>query len=138
MEKVTIAFVCVQNAGRSQMSAAFARREKERRKLDIEILTGGTDPADSIHPEVVKVMKERSIDLSNEEPQSITTSELEKCDYVITMGCSASEVCPANMNGENRDWELRDPHNKDEETVRSIRDEIQRRITVLFDELEGK
>lgn len=136
-EKLSVAFVCVQNAGRSQMATAFAEREKNRRQLDVEILTGGTDPADHVHPEVVEVMEERSIDLSDRSPREITPEELEDVDYVVTMGCSAEGVCPAGWNGENRDWDLEDPDGKDPETVRSIRDDIKRRVSILMDEIEG-
>ena len=87
-----VAFVCVQNAGRSQMSAAFARREADRRDLDVEVLTGGTDPADAVHPEVVEVMDELDVDLSGREPREIPTDELESCRLVATMGCSTLEL----------------------------------------------
>ncbi len=136
--KVTIAFVCVQNAGRSQIATAFAERERERRQLDVEIRTGGTDPADHVHPEVVDAMQERSIDLSNRTPRDITPEELQDVDYVITMGCSAEGVCPAGWGGENRDWNLEDPDGQDPETVRSIRDDIKRRVVILMDELEDQ
>lgn len=132
----TVAFVCVQNAGRSQMAAAFANREKRRRGVDVRILTGGTDPADQVHPEVLEVMNERSIDLSDKRPREITAEGLASADVVITMGCSAGEVCPANFDGENRDWDLDDPDDRDLEAVRVIRDDIRRRVTILFDELE--
>ncbi len=87
-------FVCVQNAGRSQMSTAFAERERERRGLEdsIKILTGGTHPADRVHEEVVTVMGELDIDLSDRTPQKVSTKELESCDVVATMGCSTLEL----------------------------------------------
>ena len=89
-DPVRVAFMCVQNAGRSQMSTAFAERERERRGLedDVEILTGGTHPAEGVHEEVVEVMAEEGFDLSDRTPRTITTAELESCDYVATMGCS--------------------------------------------------
>lgn len=136
MSPTTIAFVCVQNAGRSQMATALARREKSRRKTNVRILTGGTDPADHVHPEVVQVMREKGIDLSEEQPREIGPEELKSCDLVVTMGCSERGVCPTNFTGESRDWDLEDPDGKDLDEVRSIRDEIGRRITILFDELE--
>ncbi|SIS19938.1 arsenate-mycothiol transferase ArsC [Natronorubrum thiooxidans] len=131
------AFVCVQNAGRSQMASAFAERERDQRNSDesIEVLTGGTQPADTIHQSVVEVMDEVDIDLRNRSPREITHEDLQDCDYVVTMGCSAEGVCPATWSGENRDWGLDDPHGKDLETVRNIRDEIERRVIALFDEL---
>lgn len=132
-----IAFVCVRNAGRSQMASAFAERECKTRESDasIEIVTGGTEPADSVHEEVVAAMQERDIDLRGRTPREITPADLRDCDYVVTMGCSADGVCPATWSGESRDWGLTDPHGRDAETVREIRDEIEARVTALFDEL---
>jgi arsenate reductase (thioredoxin) len=133
-----VAFVCVQNAGRSQMSAAFAERKAKETADSIEVLTGGTQPADSVHEEVIDVMEEVGVDLSNRTPQEITPENLQNCDYIITMGCSAEGVCPATWSGENRDWGLDDPHGKDVEEVREIRDEIETRVEALFDELTTK
>lgn len=132
-----VAFVCVQNAGRSQMATAFAERERAQRGVEdeIEILTGGTQPADHVHEEVVQVMQEKDIDLSEKTPRDITPEELQETDYVITMGCSAQDVCPATWSGENRDWGLDDPDGQDLDSVREIRDEIERRVSDLFDEL---
>lgn len=132
-----IAFVCVQNAGRSQMATAFAERERARRGAgnQIEVITGGTDPADRVHEVVVEAMKEREIDLGERTPREVTPAELQSVDLVITMGCSASEVCPATWNGENRDWALTDPHGQPMEIVRDIRDEIEHNVVALFDEL---
>jgi arsenate reductase len=132
-----VAFVCVQNAGRSQMATAFAERERERRGVahELEILTGGTQPADHVHDEVVQVMHERDLDLTEKTPRDITPAELQEADYVITMGCSAHDVCPATWSGENRDWGLADPDGRDLDSVREIRDEIERRVSDLFDEL---
>ena len=126
-------FVCVQNAGRSQMSAAFAERERKQRGLEneVDILTGGTHPADEVHPEVIEAMAELDIDLSNKQPQSVSTSELNECDIVATMGCSTLEL---DTTVEVRDWALEDPHGKDMENIRKIRDEVEQRVTALFDE----
>jgi len=131
----TIGFVCVQNAGRSQMSAAFAERERDRRELgdSIEILTGGTHPAESVHQEVITVMQERDIDLSDRTPREVSTDELESCDIVTTMGCSTLELDAENVDV--RDWALDDPHGQDLDTVREIRDDVERRVKALFDEL---
>jgi len=145
-----IAFVCVQNAGRSQMAAAFARRERARRdelvdegaRRDagdrIEIVTGGTQPAERVHDVVVEAMGELDIDLGDRTPREVTPEELRAVDLVVTMGCSASDVCPATWNGENRDWGLDDPHDRPIEEVREIRDEIEARVVALFDELLSK
>nr|WP_082238222.1 low molecular weight phosphatase family protein [Halorubrum tebenquichense] len=132
-----IAFVCVQNAGRSQMAAAFAERERDRRNAGdrTEIITGGTRPADRVHEVVVEAMAEVDVDVGDRTPQEVTPDELRAVDLVVTMGCSASDVCPATWNGENRDWGLGDPHGRPIEEVREIRDEVEARVVALFDEL---
>ena len=134
-EPFRLGFVCVQNAGRSQMATAFAERERERRNLvdQVEIVTGGTRPADSVHDEVVSAMGEVGIDLSGRVPVEVSTSELESCDVVATMGCSTLEL-DTSSGVEVRDWALDDPHGQDPETVREIRDEVERRVVALFDE----
>ena len=138
-ERTTVAFVCVQNAGRSQMAAAFARREAAERELDgeIEVITGGTRPADHVHGEVVRAMQAVDIDVGERTPREVTVGELRDSDYVVTMGCSAEDVCPAGWAGENRDWELEDPDGKPPERVAEIRDEVESRVSTLFDELES-
>ena len=136
MSRLTVSFICVQNAGRSQMASAFAKRENQRRNMNIQILTGGTQPADEVHPEVVKAMQENQIDLSDMKPRKIKPEELHASDYVYTMGCSVEEACPSNYYGHSEDWDLEDPHGKDPDTVRSIRDDIKRRVTILFDQFE--
>ncbi|WP_137285305.1 arsenate-mycothiol transferase ArsC [Halorussus salinisoli] len=134
------------------MATAFAEREaRERREASerderhgasereaeqVEIVTGGTDPAAHVHDEVVEVMAERDFDLSDRTPREVTHEELQACNYVITMGCSAKDVCPATWSGENRDWGLDDPDGQDLDAVRAIRDEIEERVKALFDELE--
>ena len=132
-----IAFVCVQNAGRSQMAYALAQREVEQRGLEdeIELITGGTRPADHVHDEVVRAMHAVGIDISGRTPREIAFEETQGSDYVITMGCSADDVCPAGWAGENRDWNLDDPDGKSAAEVGRIRDEIERRVNDLFDEL---
>jgi len=128
------AFVCVQNAGRSQMSTAFAQRERERRDLEdsVEILTGGTHPADHVHEEVVDVMGEEGFDLSERTPREVSTDELESCDLVATMGCSTLELDAESVDV--RDWALDDPDGQEMEQVREIRDDIEQRVVDLFDE----
>jgi protein-tyrosine-phosphatase len=127
-------FVCVQNAGRSQMSTAFAEREVECRGLGdrVEIVTGGTHPADHVHEEVVTVMDELGIDLSDRTPREVSTETLNACDVVATMGCSTLELDADSV--EVRDWALDDPDGQDLDAVRAIRDEIDERVTALFDE----
>lgn len=138
-DPTTIAFVCVQNAGRSQMAAAFARREREERGLEehVRILSGGTDPTDRVHDVVRDVMAERGFDLDDSRPREITPEEIDDCDVVITMGCDAEGVCPMTWRGDARDWDLEDPHGSSSEDAREIRDEVRRRVGALFDELES-
>ena len=138
-DPVRIAFMCVQNAGRSQMSTAFAERERERRGLTdrVEILTGGTHPAEHVHEEVVEVMDEDGFDLSDRTPREITLEELRSCDYVATMGCSTLDVGEVGEDVDIRDWALDDPDGREMERVREIRDEIERRVKELFDEIEA-
>jgi protein-tyrosine-phosphatase len=132
-----VAFVCVQNAGRSQMAAAFARREIEARNVDdrIEVVTGGTDPAEGVHEEVVSAMREVGIDLGDQRPKEFTHDDAMAVDVVVTMGCSAEGVCPMTWRGDARDWALEDPAGRDLDAVREIRDEIRDRVDVLVDEL---
>ncbi|GAA0262549.1 low molecular weight phosphatase family protein [Halobacterium noricense] len=135
-EPIRIAFMCVQNAGRSQMSTAFAERERDRRGLDdrVEILTGGTHPADHVHEEVIEVMDEVGFDLSDRTPREIPIDDLQSCEYVATMGCSTLDVGEVGSDVEVRDWALDDPDGEDMERVREIRDEIEQRVSALFDE----
>jgi len=138
-EPLQIAFVCVQNAGRSQMAYAFAQREVADRRLreQVNLVTGGTRPADAVHEEVVRAMHAVGIDISDWTPREITFEETQASNYVITMGCSADDVCPAGWAGENRDWDLDDPDEKSAAEVGQIRDEIERRVSDLFDEIES-
>ena len=135
-DPIRIAFMCVQNAGRSQMSTAFAERERDRRSLEdrVELLTGGTHPADHVHDEVVEVMDEAGFDLSGRTPREITLDELQSCDYVATMGCSTLEVGDVGEDVDIRDWALEDPDGQDLDSVREIRNEIEQRVIALFDE----
>ncbi|WP_247002830.1 low molecular weight phosphatase family protein [Halosolutus gelatinilyticus] len=132
-ETLTFGFVCVQNAGRSQMSAAFAERERSRRGLDgeVEILTGGTRPADEVHPEVVEAMAELDVDLSDRTPRAVSTEALNDCTVVATMGCSTLEL---DAGVSVRDWALDDPHGRSIDDVRAIRDDVEARVSDLFDE----
>lgn len=130
-----VAFVCVQNAGRSRMATAFAKREREERGLDdLEILSGGTHPAEAVHDVVIEVMNEEAIDLSGDVPREITEEELKTCEYVATMGCSTLSL---DDSIDVRDWDLDDPHGADPEEARAIREEVRGRVEALFDELEA-
>jgi len=132
-----VAFVCVQNAGRSQMSTAFAERRLAERDLGdhVEIVTGGTDPADHVHDEVVEIMRELDIDLAERTPREVSTEELEACDLVVTMGCSTLSL---DADVEVRDWALTDPDGQDLDAVREIRDDIRDRVGDVFDDLEAR
>ncbi|GAB3691727.1 low molecular weight phosphatase family protein [Salinarchaeum chitinilyticum] len=138
-DPIRIAFMCVQNAGRSQMSTAFAERERERRGLEdsVEILTGGTDPADHVHDEVVDAMADAGFDLAGRTPREISIEELRSCDYVATMGCSTLDVGEVGADVDIRDWALDDPDGKEPERVREIRDEIEGNVRTLFDEVSS-
>ena len=115
------------------MATAFATQECADRSLtDVEIVTGGTHPAEDVHPEVVEVMQEIGIDLSDRVPREISTAELESCDIVTTMGCSTLEL---DAETDVRDWDLPDPDGRSPEEVREIREQIQNRVSALFDEV---
>lgn len=137
---IQIAFVCVQNAGRSQMAYAFAQRERSVRDLerDVEVVTGGTRPSDHVHSEVIDAMAAIGIDISDRTPREVTFEELQASDYVITMGCSADDVCPTSWVGESRDWDLDDPDGLPADTVAAIRDDIEVRVRELFEELNQR
>ncbi len=128
----TIAFVCVENAGRSQMAAAFARRANAQ---GVRILCGGTRPAERVHPVVVTAMREVGIDLSGATPRAVTREEVLESDLVVTMGCASGDVCPATFRGDVVDWALPDPAGKPLEEVRRIRDAIEARVTALLQEV---
>lgn len=119
------------------MATAFAERERNRRDLEdrVEILTGGTHPADHLHDEVIDVMDEAEFDLSDRTPREITLEELRSCDYVATMGCSTLDVGDVGEDVDVRDWALDDPDGRELDRVREIRDEIERRVIALFDEV---
>jgi protein-tyrosine-phosphatase len=134
-EPTRIAFVCVENAGRSQMAAAFAMDALDGTSDRIEVLSGGTAPAEAVHPEVISVMQERGIDLTRHEPRAISKAQTGSADIVVTMGCSAEGVCPATWRGDSRDWDLPDPKGRDVEEVRAIRDRIEALVDALLAEI---
>ena len=136
-EPIQIAFVCVQNAGRSQMASALARRElaERQRENEVSVITGGTQPAEAIHSEVLAAMDDIGVDIKSRDPREITSDELRSSDYVITMGCSDENLCPAGWHGNSRTWDLADPEGRSPSEVASIRDEIERRVERLCDEL---
>ena len=132
-EKKTILFVCIQNSGRSQMAEAFFNKLAVGKAKG---LSAGTRPAEKVNPQVVKVMKEVDIDISNNQPKLLTLEMIEGASKMITMGCGADAdgICPANII-ESEDWQLEDPKDKDIEKVREIRDEIKARVSHLVNEL---
>jgi arsenate reductase len=125
-----VLFVCVHNAGRSQMAAALLDRCAEGR---VHVRSAGSTPADEINPEVVAAMAELGLDLSQEFPKPMTDEFVEAADVVITMGCG--DACPIYPGKRYEDWELDDPADADLDGVRRIRDDIAGRVRRLLDEL---
>ncbi len=129
-QKPTILFVCIHNAGRSQMAAGYARALSGGA---VEVLSGGSEPGDQINPMAVAAMAEEGIDISQAVPTLMTTEQVRESDAVITMGCG--DVCPIFPGKRYEDWELTDPKGKPLEEVRVIRDDIKRRVQGLLAEL---
>ena len=128
----SVLFVCVHNAGRSQMAAALLARHAGDR---VHVRSAGSEPADSLDPAVLEAMGEVGIDLSAERPKVLTSEAVEAADVVITMGCG--DACPVFPGIRYIDWDLPDPSGLDVEQVRSIRDEIDRRVRGLAADLPG-
>jgi arsenate reductase (thioredoxin) len=126
----TVLFVCVHNAGRSQMAAALLAHHA---RGAVEVRSAGSEPADRINPAVREVMAEIGIDLSAEQPKRLTTDAVQASDVVITMGCG--DACPVFPGKRYLDWELTDPAGKSVEEIRPIRDEIDARVQALLIEL---
>jgi arsenate reductase len=125
-----VLFVCVHNAGRSQMAAALLARQAQGR---VVVRSAGSAPADSINPAVVQVMEELGLDLTQEFPKPLTTEAVQASDVVITMGCG--DACPIFPGKRYLDWQLEDPAGQGVDAVRPIRDEIDRRVQALLAEL---
>ena len=128
--KPTVLFVCIHNAGRSQMAAGYLRHLGEGR---IDVLSAGSAPAESINPAVRDAMLEEGIDLSAEKPKILTTEAVIASDVVVTMGCG--DTCPYYPGKRYEDWVLQDPAGQGIDAVRPIRDEIKARVTTLIAEL---
>jgi len=126
----TVLFVCVHNAGRSQMAAAFLKHHGGAR---VEVLSAGSAPANTINPSVVEAMLEMGIDISAEVPKVLTNEAVQESDVVITMGCG--DACPFYPGKRYLDWKLDDPAGQGVAEVRPIRDEIEKRILRLLTEL---
>ena len=129
-ERPMVLFVCVHNAGRSQMAAALLEREAGGR---VDVRSAGSEPADRLNPAVVEAMAELDIDISSERPKLLEDGAVKAADVVVTMGCG--DACPIYPGKRYEDWELEDPSGKDLETVRGIRDEIAEWVSVLAADL---
>jgi arsenate reductase (thioredoxin) len=129
-KKPAVLFVCVHNAGRSQMAAGFMRELAGDR---VEVLSAGSAPKDSINPVAVEAMKEVGIDISNQQPKILTTEAVFESDAVITMGCG--DACPIFPGKRYEDWVLEDPAGQDLEFVRTVRDDIKGRVEALLAEI---
>ena len=127
-----VLFVCLHNAGRSQMSRALFERAAGGRH---EAESAGTTPGDRVHPEVIEVMRELDFDLSDRQPRLLTRELAERADLVVTMGCG--DECPYIPGKRYIDWDLPDPKGRPEAEVRAIRDDIAARVTALLAELDG-
>ncbi len=126
----SVLFVCVHNAGRSQMAAAYLSHLSQGR---IEVRSAGSEPGERVNPSAVRAMAEEGIDLSGEVPKILTADAVESSDVVITMGCG--DACPFFPGKRYEDWVLEDPAGQTVEAVRPIRDEIRRRVEALIRDL---
>jgi arsenate reductase (thioredoxin) len=130
MSKPSVLFVCVHNAGRSQMAAAFLSQLSAGA---VEVRSAGSEPADRVNPAAVQAMAEVGVDIAAEKPKILTDQAVRESDVVITMGCG--DTCPFYPGKRYEDWVLEDPAGKDVAAVRPIRDEIRRRVEALLDDL---
>jgi arsenate reductase len=128
-----VLFVCVHNAGRSQMAAGLLHKLAADR---VHVRTAGSDPAEEINPTVIEAMDEVGVDLSHEFPKPLTDEFVRAADAVITMGCG--DACPIYPGKRYEDWELEDPAGKDLDTVRRIRDQIEDRVRDLVEEIAAE
>jgi arsenate reductase len=129
-EKPTVLFVCVHNAGRSQIAAGYLRDLAGDR---VEVLSAGSEPKDQINPVAIEAMAEEGIDIAGNTPNILTVDAVRESDVVITMGCG--DACPIFPGKRYEDWELEDPAGKDIETVRRVRDDIRGRVEALIAEI---
>ncbi len=126
-----ILFVCVENAGRSQMAEAFAKAYSEGK---LEATSAGTMPAKEVNHVVVQVMREKGLDISVNKPKLIADQMVQEADTIIVMGCSAEGFCPAPLLNKVVDWGIEDPKGKPVEKVREIRDEIEKKVRIMLGE----
>jgi protein-tyrosine-phosphatase len=130
-EMKRVLFVCVENAGRSQMAEAFTNHYG---KGKFAASSAGIKLAEKVNPVVVEAMKEKGIDISMNLPKLLTPKMLEEADLIVTMGCGAADLCPGPFFKTSVDWGLEDPKGKPIEKVREIRDEIERKVITLIDQ----
>jgi protein-tyrosine-phosphatase len=126
-----ILFICVENAGRSQMAEAFANKYGKNKFI---VSSAGNKPADKVNPVVVEVMKEKGIDISMNKPKLLTYQMTQDSDLIVTMGCNDQGICPGPFFKPTIDWKLEDPKGKPSEKVREIRDDIEQRVQKLIAE----
>lgn len=131
--KATVLFVCVHNAGRSQMAAGYLQALAGDR---IQVLSAGTQPKDQVNPSAIEAMAEEGIDIANNVPKVLSDETVKDSDYVITMGCG--DACPFFPGKTYLDWPLNDPAGKGVEEVRPIRDEIRAKVEALIAEIDAK
>jgi arsenate reductase len=131
--KATVLFVCVNNAGRSQMAAGYLRHLAGDR---VRVLSAGTEPKENINPSAIEAMAEEGIDIANNTPQVLTTESVKESDYVITMGCG--DACPFFPGKTYLDWPLDDPAGLGVDGVRPIRDEIRDKVESLIAEIDAQ
>ena len=132
-KKATVLFVCVHNAGRSQMAAGYLQHLAGDR---VQVLSAGTEPKDQVNPSAVAAMAEEGVDIANNTPKVLTTEAVQESDYVITMGCG--DTCPYFPGKTYLDWVLDDPAGQGVDAVRPIRDEIRGHIEKLIAEIDAK
>ena len=132
-KKATVLFVCVHNAGRSQMAAGYLQHFAGDR---VQVLSAGTEPKDQVNPSAIAAMAEDGIDIAHSTPKVLTTESVQGSDYVITMGCG--DACPFFPGKTYLDWPLSDPAGKGVDEVRPIRDEIRAKVEALISEIDAK
>ena len=130
--KASVLFLCVHNAGRSQMAAGWMRHLGDG---VVDVFSGGSDPAEAVNPAAVEAMREVGIDITGVEPHRWTDQEVESADVVVTMGCG--DACPVFPGKRYLDWDLDDPAGKGVAEVRPVRDDIEQRVRQLLDEIAG-
>ncbi|NBX23690.1 MAG: arsenate reductase ArsC [Microbacteriaceae bacterium] len=132
-KKATVLFVCVHNAGRSQMAAGYLQHFAGDR---VQVLSAGTEPKDQVNPSAIAAMAEEGIDIAHSTPKVLTTESVQDSDYVITMGCG--DACPFFPGKTYLDWPLSDPAGKGVDEVRPIRDEIRYKVEALIAEIDAR